>query len=144
MAKRIEAKSNWTQLITTALDHAGGYGRAIDALRSEATNSKWDSERIRAELLAPVAAYYGATIIEATRGTRAGQQTVDRKAEGGEAANKAWQRLHADIVGKQSEKVEIEVPAELIAAARKLAKLASEYEGARSLASKALALAWVE
>ena len=39
---------------------------------------------------------------------------------------------------------ETEVPAELLAAAAKLAKLAAQYEGARSLASKALALAFAK
>lgn len=39
---------------------------------------------------------------------------------------------------------ETEMPAELLAAAAKLAKLAAEYEGARSLASKALALAFAK
>lgn len=39
---------------------------------------------------------------------------------------------------------EIEIPAELLAAAAKLAKLASEYEGARKLATKALAQAFAK
>lgn len=41
-------------------------------------------------------------------------------------------------------KEELEVPAELLAAAAKLAKLAAQYDGARSLASKALALAFAK
>ena len=41
-------------------------------------------------------------------------------------------------------KEEVEIPAELLAAAAKLAKLAQQYKGARSLASKALAQAFTQ
>lgn len=49
-----------------------------------------------------------------------------------------------DSASDRAEPEEIEIPAELIAAAQKLAKLANEYEGARKLASKALALAFAK
>jgi hypothetical protein len=51
-----------------------------------------------------------------------------------------------DICGDASsgKQEEIEVPAELVEMAKKLAKLAQKYEGARSLASKAMAIAFAQ
>jgi hypothetical protein len=45
---------------------------------------------------------------------------------------------------RQHKAEEIEIPRELIEAAKKLAKLANEYEEARKLASKALAMAFAK
>lgn len=58
---------------------------------------------------------------------------------------KRFRRLHPDMAkafkteGQHAEETEVEIPAELIAAAQRLAKLAEKYEGARKLASRALA-----
>jgi hypothetical protein len=77
-------------------------------------------------------------------GKAEGTLVLDKDAPKYEAAKKALQRLVKDIVGASNDKVEVEVPAELLAAAEKLAKLAAQYEGARSLASKALAQAFAK
>jgi hypothetical protein len=77
-------------------------------------------------------------------GKAEGTMVLDKDAPKYEAAKKALQRLVKDIVGASNDKVEVEVPAELLAAAEKLAKLAAQYEGARSLASKALAQAFAK
>lgn len=62
-----------------------------------------------------------------------------------DAAKRACNRFIERIVGKTTKETQdVEVPAELLAAARKLAKLAQQYEGARGLASKALAQAFAE
>ena len=51
--------------------------------------------------------------------------------------------LANDIAGKTSESVEeIEVPEEVLKAAERLAKLCAQYEGARKLASTAIAQAF--
>ena len=75
-----------------------------------------------------------------------GTKVLDNDASKYEAAKKATQRLLKDICGDASsgKQEEVEVPAEIIEAAKKLAKLAQKYEGARSLASKAVAIAFAQ
>ena len=72
-----------------------------------------------------------------------GKVVFDSTAPKYETARKRVQRLIAFVYPKAPGE-EIEIPAELLAAAAKLAKLANEYEGARSLASKALASAFAK
>lgn len=61
---------------------------------------------------------------------------------------KRFRRLHPDMAKayktEGAETEEVEIPAELIAAAQRLAKLAQQYEGARKLASRALATAFAK
>lgn len=61
---------------------------------------------------------------------------------------KRFRRLHPDMAKayktEGAETEEVEIPAELIAAAQRLAKLAEKYEGARKLASRALATAFAK
>jgi hypothetical protein len=70
----------------------------------------------------------------------------DKEAKAYEAARKALQRLLKDIMGEESSgaKEEIEVPAEILAAAAKLAKLCAQYEDSRKLASTAVAQAFAK
>ena len=80
-----------------------------------------------------------AKLLEMTRNER---DAADEK-----VVNAAGQKFKYHIIreaglGKAEAAEEVEVPAELLAAAVKLQKLAAQYEGARSLASKALALAF--
>lgn len=72
-----------------------------------------------------------------------GKIVFDSSADKYETARKRVQRLIAALFPKGT-RDEIEIPEELLAAAAKLAKLASEYEGSRSLASKALAAAFAK
>lgn len=67
------------------------------------------------------------------------------KNSAGEQRMKRLLRLHpASQSGGKNHKEETEIPAELLEAARKLVKLAQEYQHAKSLASKALATAFAE
>ena len=71
----------------------------------------------------------------------------ERNPDDEKAVNAAGQKFKYHVIrdaglGKTEAADEVEVPAELLAAAAKLAKLAAQYEGARSLASKALARAF--
>ena len=79
-------------------------------------------------------------------GKAKGTKVLDKDAAKYEAAKKAAQRLLKDICGSASsgKQEEIEIPVEIIEAAKKLAKLAQKYEGARSLASKAVAVAFAQ
>jgi len=91
---------------------------------------------------------YGVGLVESKSPRNKGAMVLDRSAANYEAAKTAIRRVREAMVGdvtKPSAKAEeTEIPEELIAAAAKLAKLAQQYEGARSLASKALALAFAK
>ena len=88
------------------------------------------------------------------KGKAQGRKVLDKHAETYEAARKAKQRvmeaLRGDNTkspkteGQHAEETEVEIPEELLAAARKLAALAQQYEGARKLASRALATAFAK
>ena len=65
------------------------------------------------------------------------------RTKAGDSAKSSCEELVKLMLGKASKaKEDVEIPEELLAAAQKLAKLAAQYEDARSLASKALASAW--
>lgn len=70
-----------------------------------------------------------------------GKVVFDSSAAKYETARKRVQRLIAFVFPKATRE-DVEIPAELLKAAATLAKLASEYESSRSLASKALAAAF--
>ena len=126
--------------VHTALTAAATYSTAVDALRKDFKGKPTDA--VRSGLLPHVAAFYAVPVIDGEK-KAVGTKVLDKAAPKYEAAKKALQRLTRDIMGDTSDKAEeIEVPAELLAAAAKLAKLAAQYEGARSLASKALAQAF--
>lgn len=130
--------------VHAVLRAAFAYGEGIEALR--ATYEGQAPETIRAALLPDVASFpkYAVPLVDGA-GKATGTKVLDKDHANYEACRKALSRLVADIVGKTSDaKEEIEIPAELLAAAAKLAKLAAQYEGARSLASKALAVAFAK
>ena len=59
-----------------------------------------------------------------------------------EAAKKALQRLLKDVYPESSAKEEVAIPAEILKAAKALALLCVQYEGAKSLAAKAVGKAF--
>ena len=75
------------------------------------------------------------------RAESSGKLMWDSKAENYETAKKRVNRLVAELFPKAKSE-DVEIPAELLKAAAVLAKLAKEYEHARSLAGKALAAAF--
>ena len=81
---------------------------------------------------------YGVAI---KRAESSGKLMWDSKAENYETAKKRVNRLVAELFPKAKSE-DVEIPAELLKAAAVLAKLAKEYEHARSLAGKALAAAF--
>jgi hypothetical protein len=129
--------------VHAVLTAAFAYAEGIESLR--ATYKGQPADVVRAALLPEVASFpkYAVPVV-AGSGKAEGTMVLDKDAPKYEAAKKALQRLVKDIVGASNDKVEVEVPAELLAAAEKLAKLAAQYEGARSLASKALAQAFAK
>ena len=128
--------------VYAALNAAKSYAAAIEELQGAFKGKPADDVRIG--LLPYVAEFYSVSVLNG-EGKSKGKKVLDSDAPKYEAAKKALQRLVKDIVGGSSGKAEeIEIPAELLAAAAKLAKLANEYEGARSLAAKALAAAFAK
>lgn len=132
-------------LVSSALVAAGQYGMAITGLRTlpevKSAQSK-GRDALRDLLLPHVATFYKVPLVVSESNRNKGQKVMDREHASFEAASKALKRLVADLMGEQAQKDEVEIPEELLAAAAKLAKLAQQYEGARSLASKALAAAF--
>ena len=124
-------------LVSSALNAASSYGDSIKGLRAALMGQT--SPEVRAAILAPVAAYYKVSVVAKERGAGF---TLDVNAKQYEAAKKAIQRLSKDIAGKVAAQPDaIEVPANILAAARTLIKLCAEYEGANKLVSTALAQA---
>lgn len=128
-------------LVAAAYAAAETFAQRVDALRDAAKKDSvsFDLKSIKAWLAPATAAYYKVTLVTKERG----EGTTWGKDTASQTAKKQNDRLAAAIIGEVSKAAEeVEIPAELLAAAQKLAKLAKEYEGARSLASKALAAAW--
>lgn len=129
-------------IVHAALSAAHTYGEKIAALQAIYKGKK--PEAVRAALLPQVASFpkYAVPVIPG-EGKAKGTMVLDREHANYEACRKALGRLVKDIVGGGSAKAEeVEVPAEVLAAAAKLAKLCAQYEGARKLASTAIAQAF--
>lgn len=131
-------------LVHSALDAAFSYGEKIAALQTLFKGKSPDV--IRAALLPDVASYrkYAVPLVPG-EGKAEGTMVLDSEHPRYEACRKALGRMVKDIVGGSSSKSEeLEIPADVLAAAAKLAKLCAEYEGARKLASTALSQAFAE
>ena len=101
------------------------------------------AKRMKRETFEPLAQrlaenHYSVPLLEKSTG----RLVFDSSAPRYEAARKRVQRLVKAIYETSQSTEEIEIPAELLKLAKALAKAANEYEGARSLASKALAQSW--
>ena len=103
------------------------------------------AKRMKRETFEPLAqklasTKYDVPLIEKSTG----RIVFDSSAPKYETARKRVQRLIKAVYETSQSKEDIEIPAELLALAAKLAKAANKYEGARSLASKALAMAFAK
>lgn len=103
------------------------------------------AKRMKRETFEPLAqrlasTKYGVPLIE----KKTGRIVFDSSAEKYETARKRVQRLVKAIYETSQSTEETEIPAELLKLAQALAKAANEYEGSRSLASKALAQAFAK
>jgi hypothetical protein len=138
------SKQTTTAAVHSVLTAAFAYGDGIETLR--ATFKGKSPDAIRAALLPDVASFpkYAVPLV-AGAGKAEGKLVLDSEHANYEACRKALGRLVKDIVGGGSAKTEeLEVPAEILAVAAKLAKLCAQYEGARKLASTAVAQAFAE
>lgn len=96
---------------------------------------------------------HGVAVVESKSPRNKGAKTFDRENPKWVSAKTTYVRIMQDLKGDadadtspktEGETEEVEIPAELLAAAQRLAKLAQQYEGARKLASKALAQAFAK
>ncbi len=111
-------------------------------------------EDARPVVLAWASQKYACPLVISESNRNKGQQVLDRKHDAFMRADKAFKRAMEDLTGDADSKPsnksesgaaeEVEIPAELLAAAQRLAKLAQQYEGARKLASRALATAFAK
>lgn len=137
------SKQTTTAAVHSVLTAAFAYGAGIETLQAMFKGKT--PTVIRAALLPDVASFpkYAVPLV-AGSGKAEGTLVLDAEHPRYEACRKALGRLVKDIVGGsgKTESEEIEVPAEILAAAAKLAKLCAQYEGARKLASTAIAQAF--
>ena len=121
-------------------------GVVTELVRRHGTKSV---DEVRNHVLPIIGKLYAVPLVTSTSNRNKGQLTLDREAPRFEAAKTGLRDVVGAITGaakrgstSNKAEAEVEIPAELLAAAAKLAKLANEYEGARSLAAKALAAAF--
>ena len=117
--------------VIAALKAATSYGDAIAALRKDCKGL--DRAAGREAMLPCVAAYHKVEVVD-------GKLSTESKSY--EAAKKALQRLLKDVYPESSAKEEVAIPAEILKAAKVLALLCAQYEGAKSLAAKAVGKAF--
>ena len=103
------------------------------------------AKRMKRETFEPLAQRLASTKYDVPLITKStGRIVFDSSADKYETARKRVQRLIKAVYETSQSTEEIEIPVELLALAAKLAKAANEYEGSRSLASKALAQAFAK
>ena len=130
-------------LTIATLRAAADFQTRVAALRDALPAATLADAKVCADALRPgVAQYYGIELSVA----KTGRTAFPADHADAQTARKALSRLVAAVMGKvEANKADdVEIPAELLAAAAKLAKLANEYEGARRLAAKALAMAFAK
>jgi hypothetical protein len=114
-------------------------------------------EDARPVVLAWASDKYACPLVTSESNRNKGQMVLDRSHAAFMRADKAFKRAMEDLMGDADAKVsakaegeaegeaeEVEIPADIAAAAAKLAKLCNEYEGARKLAAKAVAAAFAK
>jgi hypothetical protein len=142
MSKAIN--TNTVNTVHQALDSTFTYNEKIALLQAHYKGKT--AEEIRAAILPDVASYkkYAVPMVDG-KGKAVGTKVLDKEHPQYENCRKAVTNLTKAIVGTtddNTEKVELEVPAEILAAAAKLAKLCNAYDEARKLAATAISQAF--
>ena len=140
-------KATHTSTVHAVIKAAFEYAEGIEQLRKTFKGKERDV--ITKAIIGDVASYpkYLVPLVDG-EGKAKGTKVLDKGHAKYEACRKALQRIVNDIMGKSSGATEpteeIEVPAEILAVAAKLAKMCKEYEDARKLASTAIAQAFAK
>ena len=146
MTKAIVSTSVLFSAVAACYVAADTFAAKVDALRKELKVQRvpFEPKAIKAALMPATAKHYGVTLKAKERGEGMTWDMADPKSNTAKVQNdRLAKAVLGDAEGKD-ETQEIEIPAELLVAAEKMAKLAQAYEGARSLASKALAQAFAK
>ena len=110
---------------------------SLDADGRKAMRAEWIAAHLQGQGYTPAQAE---SIMGASRKDR---HAEDQRGYDRARADFAYHVVR-DASNQKAEAVEVEIPAELIKAAKKLAELANAYEDARKLAAKALAMAFAK
>jgi len=142
------SKANTQTTVHAVINAAFANGEGIEQLRKTFKGKARDV--VTKALIGDVASHpkYQVPMVQGT-GRFEGTMVLDSEHAKYQACRKALQRIVSDIVATESSGAtepaeEIEIPAAILAAAEKLAKLCAEYEGARKLASTAVAQAFAK
>lgn len=137
-------KATHTTTVHAVINAAFAYGEGIEQLRKTFKGKERDA--ISKAIIGDVASHpkYQVPLVKG-EGKAEGTMVLDKGHAKYEACRKALQRIVSDIMGKSSgAQEEVEVPEEVLKAAERLAKLCAQYEGARKLASTAVAQAFAK
>jgi hypothetical protein len=137
-------KATHTTTVHAVITAAFAYGEGIEQLRKAFKGKERDV--ISKAIIGDVASHvkYQVPLVKG-EGKAEGTMVLDKGHAKYEACRKALQRIVSDIMGKSSgAQEEVEVPEEVLKAAERLAKLCAQYEGARKLASTAVAQAFAK
>ncbi len=137
---KLSTQSTVHAVITAAF----AYGEGIEQLRKTFKGKERDV--ISKAIIGDVASHpkYLVPLVKG-EGKAEGTMVLDKTHAKYEACRKALQRIVSDIMGKSAgAQEEVEVPEEVLKAAERLAKLCAQYEGARKLASTAIAQAFAK
>lgn len=137
-------KATHTTTVHAVITAAFAYGEGIEQLRKTFKGKERDA--ISKAIIGDVASHpkYQVPLVKG-EGKAEGTMVLDKGHAKYEACRKALQRIVSDIMGKSSgSQEEVEVPEEVLKAAERLAKLCAQYEGARKLASTAIAQAFAK
>lgn len=142
-------------LVSSCFAAAAAFQERVAVLRDALPAAALASREACADALRdPVWVYYGIDIRSTEKGgeinvAKSGRRALPTDHALSETCRTALSRLVKAVLAgttsnEQAEAEECEIPAELLAAAAKLAKLAQAYEGSRRLASRAVAAAFAK
>jgi len=137
-------KASTQSTVHAVITAAFAYGEGIEQLRKTFKGKERDV--ISKAIIGDVASHpkYLVPLVKG-EGKAEGTMVLDKTHAKYEACRKALQRIVSDIMGKSAgSQEEVEVPEEVLKAAERLAKLCAQYEGARKLASTAIAQAFAK
>jgi hypothetical protein len=137
-------KASTQSTVHAVINAAFAYGEGIEQLRKTFKGKERDV--ISKAIIGDVASHpkYLVPLVKG-EGKAEGTMVLDKTHAKYEACRKALQRIVSDIMGKSAgSQEEVEVPEEVLKAAERLAKLCAQYEGARKLASTAIAQAFAK
>jgi len=137
-------KASTQSTVHAVIKAAFEYAEGIEQLRKTFKGKERDV--ITKAIIGDVASYpkYLVPLVDG-EGKAKGTKVLDKTHAKYEACRKALQRIVSDIMGKSAgSQEEVEVPEEVLKAAERLAKLCAQYEGARKLASTAIAQAFAK